>query len=439
MNPPSGTRDFDPKDVLIREDLIERTKKHFMLYGGQPIETPVLESMRTVYGLYGEEFDKQVYHVNVNEEEEEEYVQLLLRYDLTVSWARYAASRGLQNFRRYQIGRVYRRDKPQVSRGRYREFYQADFDILGTDYGQMIHEAEILNLLSDILADLLGKDSYLIKINDRQVMESIFSKLGVPDEMFHGVCSTIDKLDKMSRDEIKDELLRRGLNSETVTNILIFVDQVSQITTPEEVIAYLKTNDYAPGELISQMELLCGLLQPLIGNFKFDLTLARGLDYYTGVVYEAVYRDQAVLSSSVAAGGRYDEMIGKLGNLNVNAIGLSIGLERIVNILEKKEANPIEIRPHVFVASVGKNMTPHRYRLCQELRHSGLIPEMVYTKNPKMRAQLDQVFERIPYMIVIGGNEISAGTLKIKDVEQHTEIEMDRNEGIKFLVDKLLK
>jgi histidyl-tRNA synthetase len=436
MNPPTGTRDFDPSDVLMRDHVKTILQKHFQLYGGQPMETPVLEKMKLVKDLYGEHFNKEVYKLDTESGE-----PLLLRYDLTLSLAHYAAKRALQQFRRYQIGKVYRKDIPQISKGRYREFYQADFDIIGTDYDQMAHETEILFLTHDILQDLLGKNTFRIRINDRELLSTILTTtFNVPKTLFPTVCSTLDKISKKSKKELGNELHSKGLTPNVTEKVLNFIFQSQALKNSNDVLSFLREGSYAPECLIVKMETFLKNANIDRDTFVLDLSLARGLDYYTGLIYEAEYKNSEMMSSSIAAGGRYDTMIESMGNIkHVPAIGISFGIERLVTILEQHSTfKKKSIVPHVFVASIGKNMTFERIKVCSELRQRHLIPEMLYTKNPKMRSQLNQVFDRIQWMIVFGERELKAGTLKLKNIHLKTEIEMKRNEIMDVLEQKCL-
>lgn len=437
---PRGTRDFDPEDVILREDLINKTKRLFELYGGLPIDTPVMECMRTVTGLYGEEFDKLVYEL-----EDQGGEKLILRYDLTVPFARYIANNGLQQFKRYQIGKVYRRDQPQIYRGRYREFYQCDFDIVGgVQYADMsmLQEIETIKLMYDILNELIGKDTYKIKVNHRLVLYTIFTKLGIPPDKVGTITSTVDRMDKVSTGEFKNELLDKGLDADHVDLLLKVLDEIGELDKLNcyKVLSYLKDKQFIKDEMFDSMQIFLKTLDDLgiLSCIEFDPLVARGMDYYTGLIYEATYNDKDIMSSSIAGGGRYDNMLGKLSSKkNIPAIGLSIGLERIVTILENTKISVKLPKPMVFVASVGKNMSIHRLKLVLELRDRGINAEMVYNANPKMRAQFDKVFDedsiKIPYMLVIGENEINKNTVKLKIMESHKETEMPRDEALDFL------
>lgn len=435
---PKGTRDFNTSDVLIREMIINKIKKHFEKYGGVPIDTPVIEYMKTVENLYGDEFNKLVYTLDDHNGE-----KLLLRYDLTVPCARYVANNGLTSFKRYQIGKVYRRDNPQICKGRYREFYQCDFDIIGTDYNQMLQELEIINLLDDIISDLLACN-YTIHINNKNLLQQILTKCGVIFNDINIVCSSLDKLDKLTKNELFNDLANKNIEDHVIKNIINIVDDVKLCSTMNniELLEKIYTDGFISQEIFDCMKNFFKELD--LFRIKFDPLLARGMDYYTGLIYEVTFNDKNIMPSSIAAGGRYDNVLEKFSNKgHIPAIGLSIGVERIVTILESKSIIVNKNIPDVYVASVGKLDNSHnshnsismeRIKLCIELRKQNLIVESSYLENPKMRPQLNYVLENnIPYMIVIGENEIKNNIVKIKDIKNKKQYDVERNNIVPFI------
>jgi histidyl-tRNA synthetase len=448
---PKGTRDFGPPDVYIRKYLFDKMISYFEKYGGLPIDTPVIECMETVTNIYGEEFDKQVYKLEKsNQNEENDKEDLLLRYDLTVPGTRYMANNGIVSFKRYQFGKVYRRDTPNIKNGRYREFYQCDFDIIGSDNGQMIQETEILQLIDEILSDVLGDDTYTIKLNSKGILFKILESFNIDKEKYSTVSSTIDKLDKQSINELEAELVEKGINETTANTLMDLLDVIIKLKdsiTPIQLLNWLveqkiiSSDDNEYNNLATLFEYLNSL--NILNKIDFDPSLARGLDYYTGIIYEVVYKDKSVMSSTIVAGGRYDEMYGKLGNKNdVPMIGVSFGIERIVTILEKQNKDAIinVPTPQVFVATVSKNMIMERTILCLELRRAGLRTDMLYSSNPKMGNQFNYVFEnKIPFMVIIGDNEIKKNVIKIKNIDKHEEFEIGRQDGINYLIKELNK
>lgn len=435
MNPSTGMRDFGPSEVLYRRKLTSKVEEHFRRYGGVPIETPIVEQMKNVERVYGDEFNKQVYKVDG--------MDLLLRYDLTLSGSRYVAKKGPRNFRRYQIGKVYRKDKPHIGKGRYREFVQADFDIVG-DYGKVGNEMcdiEIIQLLSDILQDLLGSDEYIIRVNDRCVLKEVMNGFGVEDHHFNQVCSILDKIGESDVSDARREL-SKSCSEETIEKIVDLIRNTSRKSN-ECILEFLVDRCFVSDGHIKRLKDMIEMLNLKKNNIQLDLSMVRGLDYYTGIIYEANYKNKSVISSTIAAGGRYDELIGHLTKKkSVPSIGLSIGIERIYDLLRMTSGPSLcsehTINPQVFVASVGKGLIKERLRMCWELRCNGLRAEMMHNSNPKMRQQLNKVFDRIPYMIIIGEDEIASETIKIKDVMNKTEFTFPRGEGVKWLVSNIL-
>lgn len=436
LKAPKETRDFGSKDVYIRENIFIRIKKHFELYGCVPIDTPVIECIETVKNLYGEEFNKLVYTLDDQGGE-----KLILRYDLTVPFARYVINNGLVNFKRYQIGKVYRRDEPQLTKGRFREFYQCDADFIGTDYGTMIQDTEILCLLRDILSDVLDdKDSqkFKIKINSKKILFDVLTFIGAPKNQFNTICSSIDKLDKFEWNEIAEELINiKNIDGDCVLRLKLFMDLLNYDLNKFQILELLFSNKYIERPTYEEMILLFNNIEATKLNdiIVFDPVLSRGLDYYTGIVYEAVYYDKNVMSSSIAAGGRYDNMLDKLGNRGIiPAIGLSIGIERIVTILESNNLKINTKLPKVFIATVKDNMEIHKLILANELRKQNILVDYFYNKSPKMRQQLDFVLNnKIPFMVIIGNNEIETNTVNLKIIDEHKEINIKRDELISFL------
>ncbi len=427
----NGTRDFIGTDVEIRQKIISCLKSNFANADAVELDTPVIERKSIVDQMYGEDFNKLVYNLVSPKETSSD---LMLRYDLTVPLARYCAINGIKAIRRYQIGKVYRRDKPNIIGGRYREFYQCDFDIVGDDMGSGITDVEILDLLVRILDELLGRKTYKIKISNRKLLVDILTSIGVDLSMTIMICSTIDKLDKCSFDELTQEFISKGMSLSQLEKLKELFE------LPKSVLVLDALSSYTEESTIASVKKLFMRLEHLGYDdvFEFDLSLARGMDYYTGIIFEAVYLDKSVMSSSIAAGGRYDKMIGKLGkHSDIPAIGLSVGLERIVKIIQKTDDNYCQKRsPCIYVASIGGSdkVINERIKLCSELRDKGLMVSMSNKTNPKMALQFDTVFNcGIKYMIVIGEREIDSGQIKIKEISTKKETTYNRYEGIDFI------
>ncbi|XWV26200.1 histidine--tRNA synthetase [Tupanvirus soda lake] len=434
----TGTRDLVGTDVQIRQKIISILRTTFESMDAIELDTPVIELRSIVDQMYGEEFNKLVYElVDYKEIEDDSTPKQIMRYDLTVPLARYCAMNGIKALRRYQIGKVYRRDKPNIQNGRYREFYQCDFDIIGDDIGSGINDIEILDLMVRILDRLVGRGTYKIKINNKKMLVDVLLGIGIDSSKVLTICSSIDKLDKYTWDDLIPELESKGISAEQLLQLKSFLNlSCDNVETTLD-----KLSIYSDKETINSMKKMFNMLNSLgiMDAFALDLTLARGMDYYTGIIYEAVYLNKSIMTSSIAAGGRYDKMIGKLGNYgDIPAIGLSIGLERIVRIIEQTNKNfCTEKNPTVFVASIGSSekVITERIKLCSDLRSMGFIVAMSNKSNPKMAAQFEVVFNRkIKYMIIIGDREIDAGQIKIKEIETKIESIFSRRDGIEFLI-----
>lgn len=328
---PKGARDFMPYQMAIRNKAFKIITSIFKKHGAVEIDTPVFELKETLMGKYGEE-SKLIYDLQDQGGE-----LLSLRYDLTVPFARFMAVHPIPSIKRYHIGKVYRRDNPQMTKGRFREFYQCDFDIAGPNYGKMIPDAEVLKVVVEILSELsIGK--FIIKLNHRKLLDASVILSGIPEEKFKIVCSSVDKLDKEPWEVVKKELLGKGIDDSQADKLWSFV-QLND--SPFKLLEVLKTNESLnkndkAKEALDEMQTLFEYLDimRITDNFIFDLSLARGLDYYTGLIYEAVLTDTDKVGS-IAGGGRYDDLLGMFGSKSIPAVGVSIGIERIFNILEE--------------------------------------------------------------------------------------------------------
>jgi histidyl-tRNA synthetase len=326
-----GARDFLPYQMSIRSKAFKLITDVFKKHGAVEIDTPVFELKETLMGKYGEE-SKLIYDLQDQGGE-----LLSLRYDLTVPFARYMASHNFPSIKRYHIGKVYRRDNPQMNKGRFREFYQCDFDIAGPNYGKMIPDAEVLKVVVDILSSLpLGK--FIVKLNHRKLLDATVALSGISDDKFKIVCSSVDKLDKEPWEVVKKELLDKGLDEIQTEKLWSYVQLKG---SPKVLLEKLKSNESLmtntkSKEALEEMETLFDYLEimNITDYMLFDLSLARGLDYYTGIIYEAILTDTDKVGS-IAGGGRYDDLLGMFSSKTIPAVGVSIGIERVFNILEE--------------------------------------------------------------------------------------------------------
>ncbi|NWW85907.1 SYHC protein, partial [Rhynochetos jubatus] len=427
-----GTRDHPPARVALRDRLLGTVVSCFKRHGAAAIDTPVLELRETLMGKYGED-TKLVYELQDQGGE-----LLALRYDLTVPFARYLAMNKITNMKRYHIAKVYRRDNPAMTRGRYREFYQCDFDIAG-HFDPMIPDAECLKIVYEILSDLQLGD-FLIKVNDRRILNGVFAICGVPESKFITMCSTMDKLDKMPWEEVRSEMVgEKGLSLEAADHIGEYVQLHGGLDLIERLLQdpKLSQNKLAK-EGLGDMKLLFEYLTlfGITGKISFDLSLARGLDYYTGVIFEAVllqqqndHVEEPVGVGSVAGGGRYDGLVGMFDpkGRKVPCVGVSIGIERIFSILERRvEASGEKVRTtetQVLVATPQKHLLAARLKLISELWDAGIKAEMSYKKDPKLLKQLQYCEDTgIPLAAIVGEQELSDGVVKLRDVATREEV-----------------
>lgn len=410
LNPVKGMRDIGPSRLNLLEDVMCDMRQIFRIYGAQPLDTPVVEKFITVKELYGDEFTQTVYTLDEGDS--------LLRYDLTMSLARYVANNNISNLKRYTFGKVYRRDKIQKNAGRYREFWQCDFDIVGgssSNSKNFLQELEVVSLIDRILADVVPGD-FIIRINDRNLLLEMLKKLEVAECDLTRIINLIDK------------------NRDVPENIRSVMEDLRDKTNPEKM-QYLQRKYNIYTSSVSSV-----LNMKTNSTVVFDPFLARGLDYYTGLIYEVESIDKNLFSSSIIAGGRYDNLVKDIGGKPTSMIGVSFGLDRILDVMEKirgdvDTSSTLDVyRPDVYVASVGSGLDEERMRLCLELREGGIRAETGYSKNPKMRGQLNYVLaNNIPSLIVIGENEMREKSVQIKDMKSQTQETVDRSILIEYL------
>ncbi|XP_047410947.1 histidine--tRNA ligase, cytoplasmic isoform X2 [Sciurus carolinensis] len=406
LKTPKGTRDYSPRQMAVREKVFDVIIRCFKRHGAEVIDTPVFE--------------------------------------LKVPFARYLAMNKLTNIKRYHIAKVYRRDNPAMTRGRYREFYQCDFDIAG-QFDPMIPDAECLKIMCEILSSLQIGD-FLVKVNDRRILDGMFAICGVPDSKFRTICSSVDKLDKVSWEEVKNEMVgEKGLAPEVADHIGDYVQQHGGVSLVEQLLQDPKLSQSKQAlEGLGDLKLLFEYLTlfGIADKISFDLSLARGLDYYTGVIYEAVLLqtptgagEEPLGVGSVAAGGRYDGLVGMFDpkGRRVPCVGLSIGVERIFSIVEQRlEALEEKVRTtetQVLVASAQKKLLEERLKLVSELWDAGIKAELLYKKNPKLLNQLQYCEEAgIPLVAIIGEQELKEGVIKLRSVASREEVDVRRED-----------
>lgn len=438
---PKGTRDFAKDQMIIRKRAFSTITRVFEKHCATALDTPAFELRETLMGKYGED-SKLVYDLADQGGE-----LCCLRYDLTVPFARYVAMNGLTSFKRYHIDKVWRRDNP--SKGRYREFYQCDFDIAG-QFEKMGPDFEVVKVLTEVL-DALNIGDYEIKLNHRKLLDGVLEICGVPPEKFRTICSSIDKLDKLSFEQVKKEMVeQKGLSVETADRIGTFVsirgrplELLSELMNHEGNVGSELLQHDASKEALGDLKILFEALDKsrCINRVVFDLSLARGLDYYTGVIFEAAFKG-GVQVGSIGAGGRYDNLIGNFGSKQVPAVGMSLGIERVLTIMEDQaqKKNQTQLTETQVLVAVLETQLPIATELVSELWDADIKAEF---KIHKKFMKLVEYAEKsgIPWMVIVGGEELSKGIVKLRKVSNEElnekEEEIPRSEIVKKLLEKL--
>jgi histidyl-tRNA synthetase len=425
---PQGTRDFGPDVVRKRQYILNTIRTVFELYGFQPLETPAMENIETLMGKYGEEGDKLIFKILNNgldnpdkhQQARADFEKVLegknvkgiteraLKYDLTIPFARYVAMNFGQlvfPFKRYQVQPVWRADRPQ--KGRYREFYQCDADVVGSH--SLLNETELANIYHDVFQKL-GIQGYELRINSRKILAALAELCGGADKLTD-ITIAIDKLDKIGIDKVKAELEQRGLKAD-------------QINTIERYLGIGGSNE----ERLQQVSLLLGHIETgskgieevarLAGQSVIDFTLARGLNYYTGIIFE-VKAPAGVKIGSIGGGGRYDDLTGLFGVPNVPGVGISFGVDRIYDVMEELKLFPdaVHTGTQVLFFNMGAAESSAAYTAMQLLRKQGIACELFHEQ-----AKMDKQFKyaekkNIPYTVIIGSQEIQNNICVVKNIK----------------------
>lgn len=428
--------------MAIREKVMDSIKSVFKKHGAVTIDTPVFELKEILMGKYGED-SKLIYDLQDQGGE-----LCALRYDLTVPFARFLAmNKQFRQMKRYQIAKVYRRDQPIMTKGRYREFYQCDFDIAGGNFEPMLPDAEVFKVIHEILSAVdIGK--FVIKCNHRAVLDGIFEISGVPEERFRSICSAVDKLDKSPWSVVRTEMItEKGISESVADRIGEFVKLRGGSELIEELLsrAEIQGNERAKKGL-EDLKLLFGFLKifGIEADVSFDMSLARGLDYYTGVILEAVLLGQKSGQEvgSVAGGGRYDNLVGMFsGSTQIPCVGASVGIERLFALIKKRaeEAGAIKTCPiQVFVAAAGGDLLEERMHVLQELWSASLPSEITMKRKVKPLDQFNYCEKNsIPVAVVLGPGELERGIVKVRRISDRYEVEAPRDNFIPIVKELL--
>jgi len=414
VNIPKGTRDFGPVEMAKRNYIFSTIRSVFSLYGFQQIETPSMELMSTLMGKYGEEGDKLLFRIQNSGEKANEAPEKGLRYDLTVPFARYIVQHRDETqfpFRRYQIQPVWRADRPQ--KGRYREFYQCDVDVIGTD--SLVSELELIQIVEEVYRRLGIR--VCLHINNRKILAGIAEHIGAPDKIID-ITTAIDKLDKIGLDKVNQELLDRGLAQDAINKLQPILALNGTNEEKLATIASLLEANEIGTKGVAEMRELFDLIkcQSSTINYQLDLTLARGLNYYTGTIFEVKALD--VQMGSITGGGRYDNLTGIFGLPNVSGVGISFGADRIYDVLAELNLYPAEMLESTQLLFAAFGDTELRYALnwAKELRAQGFRVE-VYPEPAKMKKQMAYAdAKQIPLVAIVGENEMATNTIMLKNM-----------------------
>ena len=446
---PKGTRDFSPEEMMRRNFIFDTIKEIFQRFGYLPIETPAIENLSTLTGKYGEEGDRLLFKIlnsgdylkKTNEEDFEspnlnklavKICEKGLRYDLTVPFARYI----VQNrnditfpFKRYQIQPVWRADRPQ--RGRYREFYQCDVDVIGSN--SLINEVELVLIIDEVF-NKLGIET-IIKINNRKILSGIAEVIGEADKMID-ITIAIDKLEKIGLEKVNEELSAKGLSKKAIEKLqpILNLEGILQEKFPKlkEILKDSKIGMEGIEELMTMLTYLKDL--KLKNKWTFDLTLARGLNYYTGAIFEVVAKD--IKFGSICGGGRYDDLTGIFGLPEVSGVGISFGADRVYDVMKELNLFPEEssITSKVMFVNFGKEEEKYCLKLLKKIRESGISSEL-YPDSAKMKKQMKYANNKnIPYVILVGENEMKNNLLTVKDMQSGEQTET----SLKKFIEKIL-
>ncbi|MDI9319097.1 MAG: histidine--tRNA ligase [Phycisphaerales bacterium] len=453
---PQGTRDLSPEVVRKRQYLLTTLRTIFEECGFQPIETPSMENLSTLMGKYGEEGDRLIFKVlnnglndpnkhaktraaleNVLQgKNDSNLAERALRYDLTIPFARYVVMH--QNeinfpFRRYQMQPVWRADRPQ--KGRYREFWQCDCDIVGSN--SLINEAELLYIYREAFFQL-NIPKIIVRVNSRKVLSGIAQYCNAANQLVD-ITTAIDKLDKIGVEGVIKELNERGLNSEQVNDIIRLIN-ITELDVLENEFASKQINEGVAGikELKDSLAYHSALRKTEWNNseIKIDFTLARGLSYYTGIIVEVNCADERIQMGSIGGGGRYDDLTGLFGLKNLSGVGVSFGIDRIYDVMEQLELFPaaIAVGTKAMIINTGNENEAYAMQVLQELRRHHIAAE-IYPDVVKFDKQMKYIFNRaIPFAVIIEDEERTQQNIRVKDFAAGTQVKMSVAEFIQKIV-----
>ena len=445
---PKGTRDFSPTEVAKRNYIIQIIKGNFEKFGFQPIETPSFENSDTLMGKYGEEGDRLIFKIlnsgdylakaNPTHLENKDSTKLTasisekaLRYDLTVPFARYVVQH--QNdiefpFKRYQIQPVWRADRPQ--KGRFREFFQCDADVVGSK--SLWQEVELVQLY-DTVFTALGLEGVMVKINNRKILSGIAEVIGASDKLIDFTVA-LDKLDKIGEDGVKKEMIEKGISEMAIQKVQPLFNFTGTISEKLNQLSVLLAESIDGMKGVEELRFICDNVAELglsTAILDLDVTLARGLNYYTGAIFE-VTPPKSVAMGSIGGGGRYDDLTGIFGLKNMSGVGISFGLDRIYLVVEELNLfpNTVTATSKALFINYGDTEAFYAMKAIKELRNAGVKVEL-YPDAAKVAKQFQHADKRgIPFAIVVGEQEIAGNTFSLKNLESGEQVSLDF-EGLK--------
>ncbi|MDF4222033.1 histidine--tRNA ligase [Maribacter sp. M208] len=448
---PKGTRDFNPSEIAKRNYIFDIIKKNFQTYGFQPIETPSFENSDTLLGKYGEEGDRLIFKILnsgdfLRKVDDATYAEKnsnniapkitekALRYDLTVPFARYVVMH--QNeldfpFKRYQIQPVWRADRPQ--KGRFREFFQCDADVVGSD--SLLQEVELVQLYDAVFSDL-KLEGVTIKMNNRKILAGIAEVIGAKDLLIDFTVA-LDKLDKIGEDGVKKEMLAKGITEEAIAKASpLFLPQGNNDEQLQRLDGLLKDSEEGKKGL-QELRFILQAISTLglqSAKLSIDVTLARGLNYYTGAIFE-VAAPAGVKMGSIGGGGRYDDLTGIFGLKNVSGVGISFGLDRIYLVLEDLDLFPeaIDRSLQVLCVNFGEREAMATLKVVSQLRKSGVKAD-IYPSSAKMQKQMKYANNRnVPYVILLGEQELENNSFVVKNMLEGSQQEYSLDNVSQFV------
>lgn len=466
---PRGTRDFGPVEMQKRNYIFTILRQNFKLFGYEPIETPTMENSSTLMGKYGDEGDKLIFKIlnsgdylselseesfdkfkvkeinNLNQKVTKENINLFtkeisekaLRYDLTVPFARYVVMNQHKltfPFKRYQIQPVWRADRPQ--KGRYREFYQCDADVIGSD--SLVNELDLIAMIEKSFREL--QVPVLIKFNNRKILTALAEVINEPSKIID-ITVAIDKLDKIGKEGVNKELSEKGISESAIKTLEPLLDFKGSNLEKVEVLRKLVGSNEAGKKGIEEIEFLLNNVSQGQDNLELDITLARGLNYYTGTIFE-VKANAGTFTPSILGGGRYDDLTGIFGLPNMSGVGISFGVDRIYDVMEELNVFPESISQSssttVLFTHFDEASQSHCIRLAAELRKNEISCEIYPDITKKLSKQLDYANKKnIPFVCTVGSNEIEKGAYVIKHMTTGNKQDLNITDMIHYIKTEL--